>query len=188
VVHPFEVGHPVGWGVWIWLGQLGAVCPISGTVVVCSVLILDHLLTSLIGLSMRGLALRGKQPNWHALHVALPPLVRVIPGEAEVPESGQHLGGEEETVLPGAVLGTVGHVPFHKGSQMRVLPAHSFDLGPEVREGLQGYVVPGARVPRYSTDSGQDVILVGLAGRCLPIRVVPESNIKQVGQLVHAVH
>jgi hypothetical protein len=88
-----------------------------------------------------------------------------------------------------AVLGTVSHVPFHKGSQTRVLPTHSFDFGPEVREGLQGYVAPGAWVPRYSTDSGQDdnlvlVILVGLAGRCLPIRVVPESSIVQVGQLV----
>jgi hypothetical protein len=63
VVHPFEEGHPVGQGMWIRLGQLCSVCPISGTVVVRSVLLINHSLTSLVGLPMCRLALRGKQSN-----------------------------------------------------------------------------------------------------------------------------
>jgi hypothetical protein len=49
---------------------------------------------------------------------------------------------------------------------MRVSPAHSFDLGPEIREGLQGYVASGAEIPARMIISYWLYLSVSLAIAC----------------------
>jgi hypothetical protein len=168
MVHPFEQRHPICGRVRVWICELGTVSLVPGAVIVHRFFVINHALTLLNCLAMRGLILGGEGPNGHPFHPGLPPLIQVIPRETQVADYGKHLHSEEESVLPGTRLGAIRDVAFNKSSQAQVTPADSPDLGPEVRECIHREVMPSAGISRGSANACQDdelvlVVLVAFA-------------------------
>jgi hypothetical protein len=99
----------------------------------------------------------------------------------------KHLHSEEEPVLPGTCLGAIRDVAFNKSSQAQVTPAHSPDLGPEVRECIQREVAPSAGISGGSANARQDDELILVVLVAFAARIAPEPGIKQVRQLSDAI-